>query len=575
MNSSHANRPISTAMSRTLIGTRGQLMSSMGTQRAQGVGIETAVNVADRPVTGAGGMRGMKTAAGPSRQVQDASYYIGVLNQKVEALTNEIAKLENEASTHDRSVAEFGSLQKRHEGLLSDVRGLEGKLADYNLAMDKARASTDPAELQGYVAELQARNQQLAAEVDRVFVVKKQRDEETKQIELQIQAWHEEEQRKLNMLEPQKLQRYNELLALSRDLTQQQDALQSEVDAVTERLREVEGTGDRSYTEEYEALSKRLNKLEKDHRNLSEELEIWETKDSKELLDKLRARVEAQSKETREAEAAVAAVREQTAAVEKQLRELDEDMNDRKAEADDKDKFDKLRQRDAEMTEFIDNFEENRAATLQDQQKTQDTIVALLEHMSQSLEHEHDMPSKDQLKEMKDEASFREKQFESSQQTVQRLALEKKQREAELQKIETVDEKIQIELVSLDKKMRSMRSDMVEFDDIDGLRRRAAATMTSLSRLLKDYQARRDTIKGQVAQLSAKHDELKAKIAASDEHKTLTALEAKLRTYAQTIFQLQEYVETKGRLTDYKPLKENCFYQVDELNTRAKTRASG
>jgi intraflagellar transport protein 74 len=91
-------------------------------------------------------MRGMRTAQGPSRQVQDGSYYLGILRQKVTELTKEITKLTEERKRFDRESNEYGFLQKRHEELLREVRNLEGKLADYNLAMDKARVSTDPAE---------------------------------------------------------------------------------------------------------------------------------------------------------------------------------------------------------------------------------------------------------------------------------------------------------------------------------------------------------------------------------------------------------------------------------------------
>lgn len=82
MQSSAGGRPISTAMSRQMIGTRGNLTSSMGTTAAQGVALGTTVNVSDRPVTQQG-MRGMKTAQGPTRQVQDSSYYVGILRGKV------------------------------------------------------------------------------------------------------------------------------------------------------------------------------------------------------------------------------------------------------------------------------------------------------------------------------------------------------------------------------------------------------------------------------------------------------------------------------------------------------------
>jgi len=156
MQTSAGGRPVSTAISRQMIGTRGNLTSSMGTTAAQGVALGTTVNVSDRPVTQQG-MRGMKTAQGPARQVQDSSYYVGILRSKVRYFTcekrqskcvqvtelmNEIQSLQSEHKQHERSMNEYGGLQKRHENLLNEVRALEGTLADYNLAMDKARVST-------------------------------------------------------------------------------------------------------------------------------------------------------------------------------------------------------------------------------------------------------------------------------------------------------------------------------------------------------------------------------------------------------------------------------------------------
>mmetsp|Transcript_36578 Transcript_36578/g.113169 ORF Transcript_36578/g.113169 Transcript_36578/m.113169 type:complete len:87 (-) Transcript_36578:1776-2036(-) len=75
-------RPASGAVPRQMIGTRGNLTSSMGTTAAHGVALGTALNVSDRPVTQQG-MRGMKTTQRPMRQVQDSSYYLGILRSKV------------------------------------------------------------------------------------------------------------------------------------------------------------------------------------------------------------------------------------------------------------------------------------------------------------------------------------------------------------------------------------------------------------------------------------------------------------------------------------------------------------
>merc|ERR1719284_1338927 len=111
-------------------------------------------------------------------------------------------------------------------------------------------------------------------------------------------------------------------------------------------------------------------------------------------------------------------LKEGKAGLEKQLQELSNELAERKGESGEKDKYEKLHQRDEEMTQFIAEFELTRSSTIPDQQTTQDTIVALLEHVSSSLAAEQDMPTQQRLKEMKEEATFKEKQLESSQQTM-------------------------------------------------------------------------------------------------------------------------------------------------------------
>lgn len=50
------------------------------------------------------------------------------------------------------------SLEREYDDLINEVRQLEGELADYNLAMDKSRAGTDPSELKVHQMNLKARN---------------------------------------------------------------------------------------------------------------------------------------------------------------------------------------------------------------------------------------------------------------------------------------------------------------------------------------------------------------------------------------------------------------------------------
>ena len=60
-----------------------------------GVGLATDVQVAERPVTQQG-MAGMRTglkSAGPGRQVQDLSYYMGLLRTRISDISAELNKI--------------------------------------------------------------------------------------------------------------------------------------------------------------------------------------------------------------------------------------------------------------------------------------------------------------------------------------------------------------------------------------------------------------------------------------------------------------------------------------------------
>jgi intraflagellar transport protein 74 len=430
-------------------------------------------------------------------------------------------------------------------------------------------------ELNEYIAEFEAKNKHFAAEIDSIFVAKKQQDEATTQVERQIAELHQQAQRKINELEPQKLHRYNALLSESQDLMQRQDGLVQSADALMNEVHALEGASGarQSHADEYGALAKRRARLHKEARQLEDELAIWELPDVREAQQRLKERVEAQSKELKQCDSVAKDLKEQIRAAQQQLSELGDELAERKGESGgDKDKYEKLRQRDDEMTAFSRAFDDQRDATGADQRATADTVVALLEHISQGLEQQHSMPSQQRLREMRDEATFKQRQLESSQQTMSRLLQERKQREAELEKIANLDEKVELEVASLMQNMAAMRRDMAEFDDVDGLRQRAQKTTQHLQGLLKDYRGRRESVRAQVAQLTTKYEGLKGQIQASDVAKTLSTLEAKLRTYAQNVFHLQEFVETKGRETDYKALKENCTNLQDKLNAHAKAQ---
>jgi hypothetical protein len=125
-------RPPATSRLRT-----GMVNTGPGMQAGQGLALNASINVADRPVTGQGVM-GMKVqASGTGRLVQDTAYYTGLLRKKITDITSESTKLNNEIEQYNAGQAQLGKLKKTHDALLKTKEQLEGKLADYNLALDK------------------------------------------------------------------------------------------------------------------------------------------------------------------------------------------------------------------------------------------------------------------------------------------------------------------------------------------------------------------------------------------------------------------------------------------------------
>jgi intraflagellar transport protein 74 len=151
--------------------------------------------------------------------------------------------------------------------------------------------------------------------------------------------------------------------------------------------------------------------------------------------------------------------------------------------------------------------------------------------------------------------------------TKQRLAMELHKRQAELDKVNTLDAKIALELSSLLQKMDTMTADMAEFGKLDSLQEVHAQTKQHLLRLKKQYIGRRDAMRQQVTALSTQLENLVQETAAHETAKNLDALEQKLRHHEQNIFHLKEYIDSKSREVDYEHLKQDCFRTLQELNT--------
>ena len=195
------------------------------------------------------------------------------------------------------------------------------------------------------------------------------------------------------------------------------------------------------------------------------------------MQKRMLAKVRADNAQAQAVDEKVRQVKEELARTESAAQELKAELDERAAGGhSEKDKYEKLYARDREMSEFIEQFEGTKTELGTETSSTQERIVALLAHIASGLEAETSMPDQAKAKALSEEASFKAKQLESSQQTYARLMAEKDQRAAEVEKISSLDTKMQLELSTLGNKMAAMRQEMVDLEDLDGLRSRATST---------------------------------------------------------------------------------------------------
>ena len=518
----------------------------------------------DRPVTGQGVM-GMKTQGqGMGRLVEDNSYYVGLIRKKISDVEKETKKLRTEIDQQSRDNSSFASLEKKYETLIKDKEKLEGQLADYNLAMDKTRTSTDPDEVGQQAAMLAEKNKKTGQEVDRVFKARKQKEEDTLKAEEQIEGQYQAIQKRINELEPGKLRAYNDLLAKQRELQERIGHGDHRLNEINDKIRQYE-TDEKSNThrKEFAQLERQYRSLRRDADALDEELEIVGL-DPKDAHTRYVDRVNNFKQITKSLE-------EKSESMKKEIREMkstlvESDASSGVPDEDVQGKYELLQKRDQEMTAFMSKFDDMREGILSEQQAARDIVVALLEHIGRGIDESSQMPSREAHGEMEDAKAFKEKNLATAQRTMEGLQAEKRKRERDLELLRISEPKLQKELASLKETMERMGRDMENFQDIEGMRRRFEQTERQLQELKQSYIKRRDSMRQQVQSASSEHETIKKSLTAHETARELEESERRLKHNERTIFELKEFVESKSRETDYLALKSNCLRVLDMLN---------
>lgn len=531
-----------------------------------GGALNAQIRVAERPMTKQG-LTGMRTSAGrgPQRAIYDKSFYMGQLRAKITELAAEIAKMQREVDQFNQENATFLTYEKRAEGLATEIKELQGQLADYNTLLDKINTDTEMDDIVQDFNALKIQNEREQKSIDELFTQRRDKEQQIKQLEIELDQERRMAESLVEDMPPDQRAKYAQLKNVNNSLQAELEQKQQDLDALTTRIQNLEDEVSSSpVKQEAVTLYEKLNELGEKKQSLLDEMEKENKGTPAEERERLLKQVKEDNQEIASMERKTSELREKIETVNGEIQQLDMDLEEHQGERNVK--YKELKKREETMDEFLETFEEVKANEQARKQQLESNIVNVLEHMSRGMARTKHLPSPAELQRMKDDLNFKETEMHKSQSTAASLGSEHTRLQMDLEKVEQLETKITTELESLKERIQTMTLELETFSDLDALTDQSEEKKTRLYKEKKTLSARKETFKKHVQSLSSFYDATKSKLMENETHSQLGNLERKWQHHEQNNFVMKEFIATKSMESDYRPLKQNVSEQLEDIN---------
>lgn len=143
-------------------------------------------------------------------------------------------------------------------------------------------------------------------------------------------------------------------------------------------------------------------------------------------------------------------------------------------------------------------------------------------------------------------------------------------RRTELDKIDTLEDKIKLELQQLAERQTSMEKEMNEFGSVEDIQRKAQLARERMELLRSVLLKRKDLLRSIVAEKGLKFQAKRAQLQDHNLQVQLEKMEAKLKQLSAGVFEMDEFIKAKESETNYRQLASNISTLVDELNQHVR-----
>ncbi|XP_027056795.1 intraflagellar transport protein 74 homolog [Pocillopora damicornis] len=94
--------------------------------------------------------------------------------------------MQKEVDQFNQENATFLTYEKRAEGLATEIKELQGQLADYNTLLDKINTDTEMDDIVQDFNALKIQNEREQNSIDELFTQRRDKEQQIKQLELEL-----------------------------------------------------------------------------------------------------------------------------------------------------------------------------------------------------------------------------------------------------------------------------------------------------------------------------------------------------------------------------------------------------
>ncbi|KAJ1503503.1 Intraflagellar transport protein 74 [Coelomomyces lativittatus] len=514
------------------------------------------IPIHERPMTqqGVGGPPKTGVQGTSGRMVQDKSFWIGEIKQRMTWVATESTKVSNDIDQFEKENATFVSLERRAQTTSQELRDIQGQLGDYNTLIDKLHTDTDLEDIQKLAKELNVKNTREQQSVDSIFMERRSKEQAIKELEVKLANEKENLFRCISQLGEEAKAEWSQLEAekerFQKLLIEKQQLLSS--------LNEKKKTHDkRLYQDPVRQKTWQLldRKTHLDHQ-LQElyQLEKAETMDTKESL--LQSIKQTQN-EVQNLESHVMELEKKDLALQNDIDWLTSESTEEKLA-----KYEELMKKDQEMTQFLASFnEEVVQPLLQHHQNFHRSIVQGLTEIHRLATAVIGTPQ--ELKTVDETVKEKEKEFKQTEFTVDTLMKEKEKLKQDLEKVQGLGAKLEKEKVQFLEKKAFMEQALLHYQQVDAIKSELNEAHQQWKDFLLSLQQQAGHVHRQLQDVESKFEMKTCQLKDNETYRTLHGLAIKWRSLHASNSEWINSIQHMTDACDYLKKKEDTLALVD------------